>query len=57
MDKNKNCALCGRLPEIEEPAVLALGKYGAPRYLCEECEADLDTATNDITGRFGGADK
>jgi hypothetical protein len=45
MDKNKNCALCGRLPEIEEPAVLALGKYGAPRYLCEECEAELDTAT------------
>ena len=45
MDKNKNCALCGRLPEVDEPAILALGKYGAPRYLCEECEGELDTAT------------
>ncbi len=44
-NKEKNCALCGALPEREEPAILALGNYGYPRYLCEECEAELDTAT------------
>lgn len=44
-NKNNNCALCGTLPKKEEPAILALGSYGYPRYLCEECEAELDTAT------------
>lgn len=40
-----HCALCGRIPDVEEPAILTLGKYGKPRHLCEECEAELDTAT------------
>lgn len=44
-NKDNNCALCGAVPEREEPAILALGNYGYPRYLCEECEAELDTAT------------
>lgn len=44
-NKEIHCALCGRIPECEEPAILALGKYGHPRHLCEECEAELDTAT------------
>ena len=39
------CALCGRIPECEEPAVLAMGRYGKPRHLCEECEAQMDVAT------------
>ena len=39
------CALCGRIPECEEPAVLTMGRYGKPRHLCEECEAQMDTAT------------
>ena len=39
------CALCARMPEREEPTVLALGSYGMPRYICEECEAEIDTAT------------
>lgn len=43
--KDKNCALCGAIAEKEEPAILALGNYGYPRYLCDECEAELDTAT------------
>ena len=38
------CALCGRIPEAEEPAVLTMGRYGHPRHLCEECEAQMDTA-------------
>ncbi len=40
-----HCALCGRIPDVEEPAILTLGKYGKPRHLCEDCEAELDTAT------------
>ena len=44
-NKEKHCALCGRIPECEEPAILAIGKYGHPRHLCEDCEAELDTAT------------
>ena len=44
-NKDKNCALCGARAEKEEPAILALGNYGYPRYLCEECEAELDAAT------------
>ena len=38
------CALCGRIPECEEPAVLTMGRYGHPRHLCEECESQMDTA-------------
>ena len=46
MEKNEiYCALCGRIPECEEPAVLAMGKYGKPRHLCEECEEQMDIAT------------
>ena len=44
-NEDKNCALCGALPEKEEPAILALGSYGYPRFLCEECERDIDLAT------------
>ena len=38
------CALCGRIPECEEPAVLTMGRYGHPRHLCEECESQMDIA-------------
>ena len=44
-DKDKRCALCGTMPETEEPAILALGRYGVPRYLCEQCEREIDAAT------------
>ena len=44
-DKDMRCALCAKMPESDEPAVLAIGNYGMPRYICEECEAEIDTAT------------
>ena len=44
-NKEIYCALCGRIPECEEPAVLAMGRYGKPRHLCEECEEQMDVAT------------
>ena len=43
--KDNNCALCGAVPEKEEPAVLALGNYGYARCLCEQCEEEIDIAT------------
>ena len=43
-NKEIHCALCGRIPESEEPTVLAMGRYGKPRHLCEECEAQMDIA-------------
>lgn len=39
------CCVCNREITIEDPAVLAMGGAGIPRYLCEDCEALLDTAT------------
>ena len=44
-DKDMRCALCAKMPESDEPAILALGRYGKPRYICEECEGQIDTAT------------
>lgn len=44
-EKDIRCALCAKMPETEEPAILALGRYAKPRYICEICEAEIDTAT------------
>ena len=44
---SKYCALCLRKTEAEEPALLTVGGYGTPRYLCEECSEDIDIATTD----------
>ena len=39
------CCMCNRQIEREDPAVLAMGGAGIPRYLCDDCEKLLDTAT------------
>ena len=39
------CSVCNKEITIEDPAVLAMGGAGIPRYLCEDCEALLDAAT------------
>ena len=39
------CCICNKQIEREDPAVLAMGGAGIPRYLCDECEEMLDTAT------------
>ena len=44
-EKDMRCALCAKMPESDEPTVLAIGSYGMPRYICEDCEAQIDTAT------------
>ena len=40
-----NCSICNREVDGERAAVLTLGAMGTPKYLCEECEADFETAT------------
>ena len=39
-----NCALCGISITNEEAPVLTMGAYGIPRYLCDDCAADIDIA-------------
>ena len=41
----EKCCICTKQIEREDPAVLAMGGAGIPRYLCDECENLLDTAT------------
>lgn len=42
---NTACSVCGAPTERDSAAILTMGKYGNPRYLCSECEVLLDTAT------------
>ena len=42
MDK---CSICNAKIDTEDAAILTMGAYGNPRYLCDECAKDLDTAT------------
>lgn len=39
------CCICNKEITREDPAVLAMGGAGIPRYLCDDCETLLDTAT------------
>ena len=41
----KQCCMCDKNIEREDAPVLSMGAAGNPRWLCEECEALLDTAT------------
>ena len=42
MDK---CSICNSEINCDEPAILTMGAYGNPRYICEECSQDLDIVT------------
>ena len=39
------CVICNREVDEETSAVLEMGAYGNPKYLCDECSSELDTAT------------
>ena len=39
------CSICQKGIESENPAVLVMGGGGNPRYICEECEGELDLIT------------
>ena len=42
---DKKCCICQRSVDAENASILTMSGYGNPRYLCEECEALVDTAT------------
>lgn len=42
---SKICSICKKAITADEPAILTMGPYGAPKYLCDECEGDFETVT------------
>ena len=41
----KQCVICNRDVLSEDAPLLSISAYGRPKFLCEECSADLDAAT------------
>ena len=46
MENKKKCALCFCDVDADKSAILAMGGFGYPRYLCEECETLIDKVSN-----------
>lgn len=44
----EKCSICRRNIENEEPAILTVGGFGNPKYLCEECDAELVELTDGV---------
>jgi hypothetical protein len=38
------CSICGKQIEREDAPVLTISGYGNPRYICDECEQQMDVA-------------
>jgi len=43
---NKVCSLCTSVIESEDSAILTMGKFGNPKYLCGNCDEHLEIATS-----------
>lgn len=41
------CVVCNKEFYSEDPRILAMGAYGNPKYLCDECGEDFEIATLD----------
>ena len=39
----KLCSICKKETESESSSILAIGGYGNPKYICDECSKELDT--------------
>ena len=55
-----NCAICKRAIEnTDGAAILAMGGFGNPRYMCEECCSDFDelTLSRDVEDIKSAADR
>lgn len=46
--EDKHCAICLAKLEREDAPIIAMGGYGVPRYLCDECAEDVERATEGI---------
>ena len=40
----KNCSICKRTVDAENAPILAMGRFGNPRFLCDECASDVESA-------------
>ena len=40
----KNCSICKRTVDAENAPILAMGGFGNPRFLCDECASDVESA-------------
>ena len=38
------CSICGKPIERDDASVLTISGYGNPRYICDECEEQMDVA-------------
>lgn len=41
----KLCSICNKKVDSETAAILTIGGFGNPKYICEECDGDLAEAT------------
>lgn len=41
----KLCSVCNKKVDSETAAILTVGGYGNPKYICEECDGDFAEAT------------
>ncbi len=39
------CSVCTAEIETDEAAILTMGGFATPRYICAECESDMDSAS------------
>ena len=42
---NETCCICKNPVDSEEAAILSMGGFGTPRYMCCECESDIQEMT------------
>lgn len=40
----KNCSICKKTVDAENAPILAMGGFGNPRFLCDECASDIESA-------------
>lgn len=40
----KTCSVCSKAIEREDAPILTISAYGNPRYLCDECAAEIESA-------------
>ena len=38
----ESCCICQAEIENENPSILTMGGYGNPRYVCEDCDAEIE---------------
>ena len=41
----KKCSLCKKIVDSENAPILTMGGFGNPRYLCDECAANIEVMT------------